>query len=179
MKKAKEIFDQYGINQLGYYVENIEETAKIFHKNMGVGPFIDSGVTEFKECDVRGTKVPLSIRTALGHMNDIQIELIQISSEGPDPYHEMGHFGLHHFCIYVDDVEAAVSELENAGMTVAMRLESGSGQKIAYVDARSEFGQYIEICTPNERLWDTVKSIHENSQDDSPDLIPISALMRK
>lgn len=179
MKTVQQIFDQYGVKQLGYYVESIEETAKIFHERMGAGPFIDSGVTEFAECDVRDTKVPLSIRAALGHMNNIQIELIEIPSKGPDPYHEMGHFGLHHFCVYVDDVQAAVSELVDAGMSVAMKLESGSGQKIAYIDARSELGQYIEICTPNERLWDMVKSIHENPQDDSPDLIPISALMGK
>ncbi len=171
------LFDEHGIKQLGYYVQSIEETAAMLHDTIGVGPFLDSGVTEFDACEVRSKTVPLKIRTALGHLNDIQLELIEISSNGPDPYHEMGHYGLHHFCIYVDDVQAAVDALMAAGMTVAMLLESGSGQKIAYVDAREQLGQYIELCTPNDKLWETVKSLHENAEPNGPAIIPISALM--
>lgn len=177
MEDVKELFDAYGIKQLGYYVESIEETAALLRGALGAGPFIDSGVSEFPACEVRGEQVPLSIRTALGHVNDIQLELIEIPSAGPDPYHEMGRFGLHHFCVYVDDVDAAVAALEAAGMTVAMRLESGGGQKIAYVDARAALGQYIELCTPNERLWQAVAAVHAKADADAPALVPVSALM--
>ncbi|MEC4273774.1 VOC family protein [Adlercreutzia sp. R25] len=179
MTSAKELFDRHGVKQLGYYVESIEESAELMHEAMGVGPFLDSGVTHFDACDVRGEKVPLDIRTALGHMDDIQIELIEISTPGPDPYHEMGRFGLHHFCVYVDDVDVAVADLVDAGMSVAMLLQSGSGQNIAYVDARKELGQYIELCTPNDRLWETVKGLHDQADPAGPALIPISALMGK
>ena len=174
---AKQVFDKYGIKQIGYYVESIEKAAEMFHDALGAGPFIDLGVNGGGTCSVRGIETTVQMRTALGHMNDVQIELIEVQSNGPDPYHEMGRYGIHHFCIWVDDVDAVVSGLEACGMGLAMRMTSGQGLEIAYMDARDSLGQYIEVNTPSEQLWQGIKSVHENSPAAAPALLPMTALM--
>lgn len=171
------MFDSYGVKQLGYYVASIEEAAAQMRAALGAGPFIDLGLSSNKNVDIRGKKTELDMRTALGHINDIQLELIEVASEGPDPYHEMGRYGLHHFCVYVDDVDVAVRQMEDAGMTLAMRMTSGQGMEIAYLDARDLLGQYIEVTTPSEQLWQGIKAIHEKSPVDAPVLMPLSVLM--
>lgn len=177
MSNSKDIFDKYGIKQLGYYVESLEGAAELFRGSLGAGPFVDLGENACDDCLVRGEKVALSMRTALGHIDDIQLELIEVTTDGPDPYHEAGKFGLHHFCIYVDDVDGAVKDLEGMGMTLAMRMTSGQGMEIAYMDARDTLGQYIELTTPSEQLWQGIKAVHENSPADAPSLLPMAALM--
>ena len=174
---TESMFDSYGIKQLGYYVASIEEAAEQLRTALGAGPFVDLGVSNNENVDIRGERVSLDMRTALGHVKDIQIELIEVVSEGPDPYHESGRYGLHHFCIYADDVDAAVKQMEDAGMTLAMRMTSGQGMEIAYLDARDLLGQYIEVTTPSEQLWQGIKAIHEKSPADAPALMPMSALM--
>lgn len=177
MGTIKELFGKYGIRQLGYYVEDIEEAATVLHDAIGAGPFVDTGINTVEHCNVRGQDVTVSMHTAMGHINDIQLELIQVLSDGPDPYRENGRFGLHHFCIYVDDVDEAISDMEVAGLTLAMRLESGNGITAAYLDAREVLGQYIEVCTPAEQLWQAIKSVHDNADEDAPALVPMSVLM--
>lgn len=177
MRTPREVFGKYGIRQLGYYVKSIEETAELFHSALGAGPFVDLGINGSDTCKIRGSEVALEMRTALGHMNDIQIELIEVETDGPDPYHEMGSYGLHHFCIWVDDVDAAVDDLKQHGMSLAMRMTSGQGMEIAYMDAREGLGQYIEVTSPSEQLWNGIKAVHENSPAEAPALMPMSALM--
>lgn len=172
------LFGKYGIKQIGYYVESIEESAELLHSSLGAGPFVDLGSNPLESCKVRGEDVNLKMRTALGHINDIQLELIEVEGDGPDPYHEMGSFGLHHFCIWVDDVDEAVATLEEAGMSLAMRVTSGQGMQIAYMDAREQLGQYIEVNTPGEQLWQGIKAVHENSPAEAPALLPMAALMQ-
>lgn len=172
------LFEAHGIKQLGYYVKDLEEAAARFREAFGAGPFVDLGVSEPASCKVRGEEEPVRMRTALGHMKDIQIELIEVESDCPDPYKEQGHYGLHHFCLWVDDVDAAVAACEAVGMTRAMELVSGQGLQVVYMDAREQFGQYIELNAPIEALWQGVKAVHENADATAPALIPMSALSR-
>lgn len=174
----EQVLNKYGIKQIGYYVKSIEETAEFLRSSLGAGPFVDLGTNPLESCEVRGEDAELKMRTALGHINDIQLELIEVESAGPDPYHEMGHFGLHHFCIWVDDVDAAVEAFEKDGMPLAMRITSGQGLQVAYVDARKQLGQYIEVNTPAEQLWQGIKAVHENSPAEAPALMPMAVLMQ-
>jgi hypothetical protein len=67
---------------------------------LGVGPFF---VLEraYPQALYRGTPVPLSFRAALAQAGDIQIELIEQTSDGPSAYRDMvpaGATGFHHMC---------------------------------------------------------------------------------
>ncbi len=87
---GKELFEKYGIRQLGYSVESIEETAQLYHDLFGAGPFIDMGVNAPESCKIRGVEQPVKMRTAIGYLGDMEIELIEDKSDCPSPYSERG-----------------------------------------------------------------------------------------
>ena len=92
---GKELFEKYGIRQLGYSVESIEETAQLYHDLFGAGPFIDMGVNAPESCKIRGVEQPVRMRTAIGYLGDMEIELIEDKSDCPSPYSEAGRYGGH------------------------------------------------------------------------------------
>lgn len=163
---GKELFEKYGIRQLGYSVESIEETAQLYHDLFGAGPFIDMGVNAPESCKIRGVEQPVKMRTAIGYLGDMEIELIEDKSDCPSPYSEAGRYGLHHYCIWVDDVQEAVDEFAAAGIEVAMDMVSGSGMRVAYVDAREQLGQYIEVNPPLEQVRQMGMGVHQKWPDD-------------
>lgn len=163
---SENLFEKYGIKQLGYNVKSIEETAKLYHDLFGAGPFIDLGVNSPKSCKIRGKESPVKMRTAIGYLGDMEIELIEDKSDGPSPYSEMGHYGLHHYCIWVDDVQEAVDAFTAAGIEVAMDMVSGSGMRVVYVDAREQLGQYIEVNPPLDQIRQMGIGIHQKWTDD-------------
>ena len=171
------LFGKYGIKQLGYYVESIEDAAQRFCSLLGAGPFVDLGVSEPAELTYRGVPSGMRSRCALGHFGDMQIELIEVVTDEPDVYKELGGYGLHHICIWADDVDAVKADMAAAGIEAAMEMTSGQGLKVVYFDAREQLGSFIEVNAPIEQLWQGIKSVHEKSPAGAPALMPMSALM--
>ena len=169
-------FDKYGIKQIGYYVKSIDESAEQFKQLFDAGPFVDMGVNKLKSCKVRGLEQPVQMRTALGQLGSMQLELIEVQSDCPDPYKEMGHYGIHHFCIWADDPGALVQEFEKLGCSVAMEIESGQGLKVYYLDAREQLGQYVEINAPLDQLAGAIAAVHAKWSNEKS-LISMQALM--
>ena len=122
----KDLLGKYGIKQIGFYVKNLEESAKMFNELIGAGPFIDLGVSEPASLTYRGKDSGMRSRCALGHIKDVQIELIEVVTDEPDVYKDNG-FGIHHLCIWSDDVDAVAEEFKAAGVEVAMEMVSGKG----------------------------------------------------
>ena len=172
----KDLLNKYGIKQLGYHVENLEASAKMFRDLLGAGPFVDLGVSEPAVLKYRGQDSGMRSRCALGHIKDVQIELIEVTTDEPDVYKDNG-FGLHHVCIWADDVDKVVEEFTTAGVEVAMEMVSGQGLKVVYFDAREQLGCFVECNAPIEQLWQGVKALHEKAGDDMPALLPMAALM--
>ncbi len=172
----KELLEKYGVKQLGFHVKSIEESAELFAKLLGAGPFVDLGVSEPRSLTYRGKDSGMRSRCALGHVKDIQIELIEVVTEEPDVYKEVG-FGLHHVCIWADGVDAVAREFADAGAEVAMEMVSGQGLKVVYLDARKQLGCFVECNAPIEQLWQGVKALHENAGEGAPSLLPMAALM--
>ena len=150
------LLNKYGINQAGYYVEDLEKSALEHVKLFGSGPFIYMDPVS-NIIDYKGTKKELVMQTAYGQYKDIQIELIQVLSEGPDPYRDKGSYGFHHFSIWVDDLEQAISDFQANGFEVAMRFSSGGGLEVAYIDCVEALGHYVEMHAPINGFWDMVK----------------------
>ena len=172
----KDLIEKYGVKQLGFHVRSIEESAELFAKLVGAGPFVDLGVSEPQSLTYRGQASGMRSRCALGHVKDIQIELIEVVTDESDVYKDNG-FGLHHVCIWTDDVEAVAREFAEVGADVAMEMVSGQGLKVVYLDAREQLGCFVECNAPIEQLWQGVRALHENAKEGSPALIPMSALM--
>ena len=170
------LLNKYGVAQLGYYVESVEDSAKLFAELFGAGPFYDMGVNPPKEILYRGAPGTNNTRCALGHFNNIQIELIEGTDDSADVYKDAGRFGLHHLCIWSDDVDAVVADFKAAGLEVAMDMTSGSGLRVVYFDCRNELGSFIEVNTPLTQLYEGIKAMHQN-WDGSRPLRPIAELM--
>ena len=155
------LLSKYGVKQLGYYVKSIEETAEKMGTLLGAGPFFDMGVNPPAELEYRGKKSESLTRCALGHFNNVQIELIEVANDEPNVYDEAG-YGLHHICIWSDDTEKVAKEFVDAGFEIAMEMTSGQGLKVIYIDAREQLGSFIEVNAPLEQLYMGIKMQHEN-----------------
>ena len=62
----KDLLNKYGIKQLGYHVENLEASAKMFRDLLGAGPFVDLGVSEPASLKYSGQDYGMGSRCALG-----------------------------------------------------------------------------------------------------------------
>lgn len=156
------LLSKYGVKQLGYYVESIEEAAEQMGKMIGAGPFFDMGVTEPAKLEYRGKESSFRMRTAIGHFKDIQIELIEAANDEPNVYEDLGRYGLHHVCIWADDTEKVAKEFVDAGFEIAMEMVSGQGLHIIYIDGREKLGSFIEVNAPLDQLYMGIKMQHEN-----------------
>ena len=171
------LLTKYGIKQIGYYVESIEETAQAMRDLMGAGPFIDLGVSEPTSLSYRGAPSTTRMRCALGNLGDMQLELIEVKTDEPDVYRDLGHYGMHHICIWCDDVDAVKAEFSQAGIEAAMEMVSGQGLKVVYFDAREKLGSFIEVNAPLDQLAGAVKAVHENATSETPALLTMQQLM--
>lgn len=171
------LLNKYGIRQIGYYVKSIEETAQKMRDMLGAGPFVDLGISEPAKLMYRGEPSEMRSRCALGNLGEMQIELIEVPTECPDVYKEMGHFGLHHLCIWTDDTDQVVKDFTEAGYEIAMELVSGQGLKVFYFDCREDLGSYVEVNAPIESLAMGIKGLHLKDDGSMPALIPMSVLM--
>lgn len=174
---SKELLGTYGIKQLGYYVESIERTAQDLRDRLGAGPFVDLGVSEPASLLYRGKPSGTRTRCALGNLGAMQLELIEVKTDEPDVYKDLGRYGLHHLCIWADDVDAVRAEFEAAGIEVAMEMVSGQGLKVLYFDAREQLGSFIEVNAPIEQLAGAVRAVHENAAPDTPTLLTMEQIM--
>ena len=173
----EKLLNKYGIKQLGYYVKSIEETAQKMHDIFGAGPFVDLGVNEPAKLLVRGKESKSVTRCALGQLNGMQIELIELANDEPNVYEENGHYGLHHLCIWTDDTEKTVQEFTDAGYEIAMDMTSGAGLRVVYFDCREDFGSYVEVNAPLEQLWQGIKALADRDDGSMPAVIPMAALI--
>lgn len=97
--------------------------------------------------------------------NGATLELLQMDVPDPEAA-TYGHLGVNHFCVFVDDIEAAAKRAEDAGATLYDRfsmigLEAGENAEAQYAVApfglRFEFISYgrlaYEDVTPLRRAW--------------------------
>lgn len=155
------LLNKYGIKQLGYVVKDINETAELMAKMWGAGPFVDTGENTPEKCIYRGEESEMTTRVALGQLGDMQIELIQPVSEGPNVYTEFGRYGLHHVCIWTDDLEQTIKEFEQAGFEQAVHLHT-VGYEVVYFDCVDAFGHYVEVNAPQEDMYEGIAAMTED-----------------
>lgn len=73
-----------------------------------------------------------------GSVGDIMRKFIHNSGEG-----------VHHVAVAVDDIEAALRELEQKGITLIDKVpRSGAHGKVAFIHPKSTHGILIELCEP-------------------------------
>jgi hypothetical protein len=153
----------YGpINQNAFVVPDIDAAIDRWTRIRKVGPFFKFPPIVFEEADYRGRPQVPDFEAAIAYSGELMIELIK--PNGPSifkEYLDAGHQGVHHFCAFTDDFEAASSAIEREG---GKRLQGGrfaDGSCLAYFDLGDPAPSILEIAylmPPVLALFDAIKA---------------------
>ena len=125
------------VSHVGIAVKDLESAIKSYEILTGAkNPVIENVESE-------------KVKVALFSGGSGRIELLAATSEDSPiaKFINKRGEGLHHICIYVDDIESKLSELKKAGIKVideTYRLGAG-GKKIAFVHPQNLNGVLIEL----------------------------------
>jgi methylmalonyl-CoA/ethylmalonyl-CoA epimerase len=130
MKTAK-------IDHLGIAVNSIETAVKLYSDVLGLSPAGEEVIEDQK------------VRTAFFPIGDTEVELLESTgADGPiAKFIEKKGEGLHHIAFRVDDLRAALKELEEKGIRLIdrePRLGAGN-KKIAFLHPKDTFGVLVEL----------------------------------
>ena len=153
-------FLRNGIAQLGLVVRDLDHTVECYWKQFGIGPwhFYTYRRPLVKQMTYRGQPADYAMRIALAWIGPLRIELIEMAggdSVYADFVREHG-YGVHHFGLLVDDMDAALAQARDAGLTMTMDGagfgRDGDGH-YAYLDTERDLGTTLElIARPNGRV---------------------------
>ena len=134
------------ISQLGYVYKDIKKQATILVEKLGFPKF---AYLENKPAKYNYRGKETTVQTILGFSRylNVQIELIQLIN-GECIYKEFldsGREGLHHFGIYVEDVDTIVKQYIERGYSVVHEGITAGIRKVVFLDTLDDFGVYIEF----------------------------------
>jgi methylmalonyl-CoA/ethylmalonyl-CoA epimerase len=159
-------FLEKGVAQVGFVVKDLEATVENWTKLFGVGPwqFYTYEKPLLKKMSYQGKPVEYRMRLALANVGSLRIELIQ-PLEGDTVYADFVRehgYGMHHFGLLTDDMEASLAEAREAGLAMTMD-GSGFGKDgdghYAYLDTEAALGTTLELIqrpkarVPPEKSW--------------------------
>jgi catechol 2,3-dioxygenase-like lactoylglutathione lyase family enzyme len=147
--------------QIAWVTRDQDATEKALTTLLGAKKWIRMPGVHFgpDTCTYRGRPADFVADISLSYAGDTQLELIA-PVNGDSIYTEFLDRtgpGLHHICVEVDDVEAALAE---RGAEVVQRGVMPGGMEFAYVTARQAGVPYLEIAhIPSEirAFFDYVK----------------------
>jgi catechol 2,3-dioxygenase-like lactoylglutathione lyase family enzyme len=157
------------ITQICWVTDDIEATERLLSDQFGVGTWTRIPDIEFspETTTLRGEPVRFVAHVSLGYAGDLQLEIIQPVA-GPTIHAEFLDTkgpGLHHVCFDVDDIEAACSAAEAAGVPVLMRGSMMGGEiEFAYVDGSAGGAPYIELARIGPQMREFYAAVKEQSQ---------------
>jgi len=125
------------IDHIGIAVNNLDEALKVYRDALGLA------VTHVADEPEQKVKVAFLPR------GESEIELLEpYPGDGPvRKFMEKRGEGIHHLCLEVDDIEAALAQLAAQGVQLidtTPRLNS-RGQKIAFIHPKGAHGVLIEL----------------------------------
>jgi len=155
-----------GVAQVALIVEDLDRAVEDYWQLFGIGPWhiYTYGKPLVKRMTYHGEPSEYRMRIALSYLGPLRIELIEMI-EGDTVYADFVEehgYGVHHFGVLVEDVEAAIAEAEAAGLAMT---QDGAGfgrdgdGHYAYLDTEDKIGVTIELIErpkgrmPPERVY--------------------------
>lgn len=140
--------------QFAWHVPNMEVAVSYWAKVAGVGPFFVSEVDagERPGLTYRGGPAELEMRVAWAESEQGQIELIQVTSAGPNIYHDLvapDRTAFHHVGVWSDDYASDKARLE---ATYEVAMDMGDDSNICYFDTSADSGTMLELIERNDRI---------------------------
>jgi len=124
------------IDHLGIAVPDLEEAMKTY---------ADLGFTFLKTEDVPQQKV----KTAFYEIGESHLELLEATSpESPiAKYLEKNRPGIHHICVEVDDIDAALADYRDKGVRLINEeaIIGAGGCRVAFVHPKATGGVLLEL----------------------------------
>lgn len=151
-------FLKQGIAQVAMIVPDLEEVVRNYWNFFGIGPwhFYTYARPLVPHMAYYGQPANYRMRIALSYFGSMRVELIEIG-EGDTIYADFVRehgYGPHHYGVLVEDMAAAVAEVEAAGFRVIMEGAGfgpdGDGH-YAYLDTESKLGVVIELIERPKR----------------------------
>ncbi len=124
------------INHVAIVVRDIEESLKFWETAMGLK------LDHIEEVPSQASKV------AFIPVGDSEIELVQptTADSGMAAYLEKRGEGMHHLCVEVEDIEAKIQELREAGVRLINETPQVlPGRKMAFIHPKSTSGVLVEL----------------------------------
>ena len=124
------------INHVAIVVKDIDESLKFWATALGLE------LHHVEDVPSQASKV------AFIPVGESEIELVQPTTEdsGMVAYLEKRGEGMHHLCIEVDDIEAKMQELKDAGIRLINDVPQVlPGRKMAFIHPKSASGVLVEL----------------------------------
>ena len=147
-------FLKNGIAQVAILVPDLMASIKHNHEDFGIGPWHIYTYEQplVSKMTYHGEPADYSMRIGLSYFGPMRIELIQpLAGESVYADFIAKHgYGLHHFGLLVEDMDAALSEARTAGYEMTM---DGSGFGLdgdghyAYLDTEDRLGVILELIS--------------------------------
>ncbi len=150
--KRKLSFLNAGVAQVAILVPDVDRAVEMYWTLFGIGPWhiYTYGKPLVQHMTYHGEPADYRMRVALSYLGPTRIELIQ-PLEGDSVYadHIADHgYGVHHFGVLVEDMQAALAEAQTAGISMVMDGAGfgadGDGH-YAYLDTEDLIGVMIEL----------------------------------
>jgi methylmalonyl-CoA/ethylmalonyl-CoA epimerase len=127
------------IEHIGIAVNSLEETIPYYEQLLGTKCYAVEEVTDQK------------VKTAFFKVGETKIELL----ESTDPEGPIGKFlekkgpGIHHLAFAVDNVDNALSKVEEDGIRLVDKKgrKGAEGLNIGFLHPKSTFGVLTELCS--------------------------------
>jgi methylmalonyl-CoA/ethylmalonyl-CoA epimerase len=130
------------IDHIAIAVNNVEESAKVYQKALGIDEI------EFETVESEGVKV------AIISMENGRIELIQPTKDDSPikKFLDKKGPGLHHMALETDNIEGEVERMEGCGVQFLGKVRPGSaGTKVTFIHPKSLEGVLAELCSHPEK----------------------------
>ena len=130
------------IDQVCYAVNDLDAALPRYASIYGD---FEVSIAELKDCTIRGEIADCTLKIAWNRSSPIEIELIEVL-EGDTSHseHLRAHGeGLHHVRFRVDDLDARLDVLREAGFDVVFEKRFGPTVALAYVETPPELGQSV------------------------------------
>ena len=124
------------INHVAIVVKDIDESLKFWESALGLK------LHHVEDVPSQASKV------AFIPVGESEIELVQPTTEdsGMAAYLEKRGEGMHHLCIEVDDIEAKMQELKDAGVRMINDAPQVlPGRKMAFIHPKATSGVLVEL----------------------------------
>lgn len=127
------------IRQIAYVVADLEASMRHWADTAGVGPWTVYRNTRL-EGQYRGAPTTVKIHVGLSYQDEVQIELIQVTSRTPSPYQDEAGaalLGPHHVAWHSRDLEGDVQRARARGLQLS--FAGGNGLvRVVYLHAPQE-----------------------------------------